>query len=792
MGGILHCLILQILLKEVCSTTVDFEDDDVEVNNAIDKPISGNGKESIENVAPLAVESPIPTVVESAISPVNAFKQTLKNLIPKVPERMSNDVAPEMIGEIMAKKGKAPAVWDGGFEEEDKVVKAVVKKTRKVKPPPAWNDGDEDVEEKKEVVKATPKKVTKKVKALPAWDDGAESEESPVVEVDKMVLKRVAKAKSPLPPPAWDNGPEDSLEDSIIKEVDVILPIPVQEKDVRETKEVNVEKEAHKHKEEFVDKVIPKVAKPKEIPKVETPKTAPKANETNVKIFEGVVEKSDKDIVAKSINKVETTIEVEKPEGIIEKIPEYLQASPVWDDIMEDTSPVVSKTVAPKKPTVKKSSSPSKSSSKPVTPSALKKPSSLPSASSTPSDLRNPSIISASTTPSALKKPSSAVKSNPVEIPKQDSAPDTPSGTRHQTVALKEHEDLIVKYKILESKIEADRSSLRDIEKLRLELESSMIVRSKLSEKVKELETDAVGVKKTLKKVETEAHIALMKLEEVNEALEIAAIEQEIAELRVLDMQDEAEFLKLGGVEAPDMAAVAEMSVEAQNERLKEALIILREITLEKEQELKDRLGVLEGDNRPDVEMRVENAGLKKELSEAEIQIAEMKESLDDALGAAEMVEQLSTLNSELSDKFGGMKEDIGTLEILRDVNDELQENHVEYERELVSEIEFKDSLLVECQKRNLIQQELVEDKEATMVKFRGLVTGLTAELDAIKAPLEGLEDVDESVDQKQMLVSMQLQLGARNVEVRRLGNLLLVKNLECVYEKELAELVQV
>jgi hypothetical protein len=791
-GGILHCLILQILLKEVCSTTVDFEDDDVEVNNAIDKPISGNGKESIENVAPLAVESPIPTVVESAISPVNAFKQTLKNLIPKVPERMSNDVAPEMIGEIMAKKGKAPAVWDGGFEEEDKVVKAVVKKTRKVKPPPAWNDGDEDVEEKKEVVKATPKKVTKKVKALPAWDDGAESEESPVVEVDKMVLKRVAKAKSPLPPPAWDNGPEDSLEDSIIKEVDVILPIPVQEKDVRETKEVNVEKEAHKHKEEFVDKVIPKVAKPKEIPKVETPKTAPKANETNVKIFEGVVEKSDKDIVAKSINKVETTIEVEKPEGIIEKIPEYLQASPVWDDIMEDTSPVVSKTVAPKKPTVKKSSSPSKSSSKPVTPSALKKPSSLPSASSTPSDLRNPSIISASTTPSALKKPSSAVKSNPVEIPKQDSAPDTPSGTRHQTVALKEHEDLIVKYKILESKIEADRSSLRDIEKLRLELESSMIVRSKLSEKVKELETDAVGVKKTLKKVETEAHIALMKLEEVNEALEIAAIEQEIAELRVLDMQDEAEFLKLGGVEAPDMAAVAEMSVEAQNERLKEALIILREITLEKEQELKDRLGVLEGDNRPDVEMRVENAGLKKELSEAEIQIAEMKESLDDALGAAEMVEQLSTLNSELSDKFGGMKEDIGTLEILRDVNDELQENHVEYERELVSEIEFKDSLLVECQKRNLIQQELVEDKEATMVKFRGLVTGLTAELDAIKAPLEGLEDVDESVDQKQMLVSMQLQLGARNVEVRRLGNLLLVKNLECVYEKELAELVQV
>jgi hypothetical protein len=76
----------------------------------------------------------------------------------------------------------------------------------------------------------------------------------------------------------------------------------------------------------------------------------------------------------------------------------------------------------------------------------------------------------------------------------------------------------------------------------------------------------------------------------------------------------------------------------------------LREITLEKEQELKDRLGVLEGDNRPAVEMRVENAQIKKELSECEIQIQEMKESLDDALGAAEMVEQLSILNTDLSD----------------------------------------------------------------------------------------------------------------------------------------------
>ena len=75
----------------------------------------------------------------------------------------------------------------------------------------------------------------------------------------------------------------------------------------------------------------------------------------------------------------------------------------------------------------------------------------------------------------------------------------------------------------------------------------------------------------------------------------------------------------------------------------------LRDISLEREKEFKDRLNVLEGDNRPDVEMRVENAQIKKDLNESEIQIQEIKSALDDALGAAEMVEQLSELNTDLS-----------------------------------------------------------------------------------------------------------------------------------------------
>lgn len=143
------------------------------------------------------------------------------------------------------------------------------------------------------------------------------------------------------------------------------------------------------------------------------------------------------------------------------------------------------------------------------------------------------------------------------------------------------------------------------------------------------------------------------------------------------------------------------------------------------------------------------------------------------------------------------MRESIDSLEVLKSINDELQENHICYERELVEEIEFKDTLLEEFLKRNVSQQELILDNEQTMNKFRETVSNLSSELDSLKAPLisdDYMEDggEDSAQRQRQMVVSANLQLQNSELEVRRLGKELKLKNLQLSYYNELSEILKV
>jgi dynactin 1 len=74
-------------------------------------------------------------------------------------------------------------------------------------------------------------------------------------------------------------------------------------------------------------------------------------------------------------------------------------------------------------------------------------------------------------------------------------------------------------------------------------------------------------------------------------------------------------------------------------------------------------------------------------LKAAEAQIEDLKESLDHVLGAEEMVEHLTERNLELSDKIEEMKITVEDLEALKELTDELEENHVLTEQELQAEI---------------------------------------------------------------------------------------------------------
>jgi dynactin 1 len=71
------------------------------------------------------------------------------------------------------------------------------------------------------------------------------------------------------------------------------------------------------------------------------------------------------------------------------------------------------------------------------------------------------------------------------------------------------------------------------------------------------------------------------------------------------------------------------------------------------------------------------------------------------------------------------MKTSIEDLESLRELNDELEENHLAQERELREEIEQKDVLIREQTKRIQTAEETNLDYESTIMRFRELVLSL-------------------------------------------------------------------
>lgn len=74
-------------------------------------------------------------------------------------------------------------------------------------------------------------------------------------------------------------------------------------------------------------------------------------------------------------------------------------------------------------------------------------------------------------------------------------------------------------------------------------------------------------------------------------------------------------------------------------------------------------------------------------LEMAEFTIEELKQRLDDALGAEDLVEQLTEKNLALTEKMDEIRMANEDLEALKELADELEENHIETEKQLQAEI---------------------------------------------------------------------------------------------------------
>jgi len=381
--------------------------------------------------------------------------------------------------------------------------------------------------------------------------------------------------------------------------------------------------------------------------------------------------------------------------------------------------------------------------------------------------------------------PSSTVKKAPTL-----SVSSSSTATRATAVHDKQVEELEAKLRIIEKKRIEDREKLKTLERLQQERDKFENIIQKLQTKYQPQQQENADLKKQLKEAESRLEQIEAIQEEHDTLLEMTTLDREMAEekadaarsenanlkQRLEELELENEILKdenqeLGQDMSPEERTSAGwLQMERENERLREALLRLRDISQEQEAELKNQIKSLEEDVQDLAQVKQQYDDTKARLLECEADIEDLRQQLDAALGAEEMIEELSDQNMSLREQIDELKIAIDDLQSLKELNDELEINHVENEKQLQEVIDFKDSLISEQTRRATQQEETLTDQEYTISRFRELVTNLQSDLEDLRSTKEISEAEAQELSNrsKQMMdLNRQLQASASNTKIK-------------------------
>ncbi|KAJ7439861.1 dynactin [Mycena latifolia] len=408
--------------------------------------------------------------------------------------------------------------------------------------------------------------------------------------------------------------------------------------------------------------------------------------------------------------------------------------------------------------------------------------------------------------PSSFQAPASKPPSRP------------PSSLGAPAPANVDDQELRAKIRVLEAKRADDARHVRELETRLADAETFVSLRPKLQAKLNSQQTELIATRRDLADAQQLAQLAEGRILDTHEQLEMAMLDKEVAEERAEAAEAELEevmerlavvevelgVLKEGGAPGGDeedagnksMSAgkdsLAYIQLEKHNDRLKEALLRLRDMSQETEQEQRRRITEMEKDivGLDDLQSNYETTQIK--LANAEIQIEDLKMQLDDALGAEEMLVQLTERNLMLGEKIEEMRITIEDLEALRELNDELEENHVETEKALTEDLEAKDAQIREHVRKAEALEEACVDLEGTIGQFRDLVMQLQSELDSLRAQTQVAQTESQTAaSQSAAMMSLNLKLQssasknqAKNIELE-------IKRMEARETRELLNIVQ-
>lgn len=304
---------------------------------------------------------------------------------------------------------------------------------------------------------------------------------------------------------------------------------------------------------------------------------------------------------------------------------------------------------------------------------------------------------------------------------------------------LKRHEDLRSRIKYLEAQREDDVRRLSLLASLENEKHAWVTIRDKLREKLQSQQLEIKALQQKLSSAEHALKSDTKHDTDMTELLEMATLDREMAEeerdhLRsevvVLKNDMEALFLEIAILrEEGASSKVPGSDVPLQYERMKEALVRLKEITLEQDIQLRDANAEAEASKATESGLRKEIDAIAVRLRDLEAINEDLRTQVNISLGAEEMLESLTDRNLFLGEEVERCRAIISDLEALKEVNDELEEARIQTEGELLAELDSREN------KIKTISDSL-RDKEDVIVKYAASIRQYRARTQELEAQL--------------------------------------------------------
>ncbi|KAE8267942.1 hypothetical protein A4X09_0g4406 [Tilletia walkeri] len=359
--------------------------------------------------------------------------------------------------------------------------------------------------------------------------------------------------------------------------------------------------------------------------------------------------------------------------------------------------------------------------------------------------------------PTAALAPAAVIipRPNHMSLASSTSTSHLPRTAAEVSELMHELEELRARVRMMEKRREEEREALRAAERKAEEAEGKERAVERLQERLKEVQASIKDQGKLERELEQLRDDFERQIVDLNEQLEMAMLDKEVAEEKYEVLAHDAEVIReekeemqldrdlareelamfeQGEVPEADRASTEFIKLERQNMRLQDALLRVRDVSNEMEADLKHKITELDKElaSLSDVQMQYEKATARLEVLESANE--DLRSQLDATLGAEEMLETLTERNLNLAEKLDQAKLEIEELTEMCQVSQDIEQVYEEDLRTLQEETYGYESMANQLQSRlEALQAEVVE-QDAYIHQYRELVQTLNGEMEALRA----------------------------------------------------------